>query len=211
MMSDPMLVTTRTALHAVAELVLAGPQFRESGTIRLHVTPDGFATVAAPDIRVAGGELVAAGQRTTITGATARSLGGAAGVDVGAPEGLYADGSGAAPDDPLILNPPSLRRIIDAFTTGAAALRVLIPDPEPVLWPEHFDLGSRVDDVNLGISPGDNFIPEPYAYVGVDPVPDDPYWNAPFGAARPMSTFVGVDDLAAFFGDARRHRTHAPR
>jgi hypothetical protein len=37
------LVLTRQSLHGVAELVLAGPQYRQSGTIRLRAVPGGFA------------------------------------------------------------------------------------------------------------------------------------------------------------------------
>ena len=62
-----------------------------------------------------------------------------------------------------------------------------------MLWPEHFDIAIRVDDVNYGVSPGDDYLNEPYAYVGVDPVPDDEFWNAPFGAARPLADLVGVE------------------
>ena len=40
---------TRRSLHGVAELVLAGPQYRTSGSIELRVTPGGFATTVAPD------------------------------------------------------------------------------------------------------------------------------------------------------------------
>ena len=41
---------TRRSLHGVAELVLAGPQYRTSGSIELRVTPGGFATTVAPDL-----------------------------------------------------------------------------------------------------------------------------------------------------------------
>ena len=39
------IVAARRALHVVGEYLLAGPQHRTSGTIRLHVTDTGFATV----------------------------------------------------------------------------------------------------------------------------------------------------------------------
>ncbi|GAA1113739.1 hypothetical protein [Kitasatospora arboriphila] len=52
-------VRTRRALHAVAELVLAGLQFRTSGTIRLRASLGGFATRAEPNVQVVGADLVA--------------------------------------------------------------------------------------------------------------------------------------------------------
>ena len=36
------LTATMLALHGVAELLLAGPQYRASGTIRLRVEPGGL-------------------------------------------------------------------------------------------------------------------------------------------------------------------------
>ena len=38
-MDTQVLVATRRSLHGVAELVIAGPQHRATGTIRLRVTP----------------------------------------------------------------------------------------------------------------------------------------------------------------------------
>ena len=43
------MTATRRALHGVAEYLLAGPQYRASGTIRLRVSDGGFATVAEPE------------------------------------------------------------------------------------------------------------------------------------------------------------------
>ena len=48
------LVTTRRGLHALAELVLAGPQYRAHGAIRLQVTRDGLTTVAGPRVHMDG-------------------------------------------------------------------------------------------------------------------------------------------------------------
>jgi hypothetical protein len=42
------LATTRLSLHAVAELLVAGPQKREHDTIRLRVSPGGFSTIHEP-------------------------------------------------------------------------------------------------------------------------------------------------------------------
>jgi hypothetical protein len=40
-MDEHVLSATRRSLHAVAEQLLAGPQHREQGTIRLRVSPPG--------------------------------------------------------------------------------------------------------------------------------------------------------------------------
>src|SRR6476661_7408508 len=47
------LVATRRSLHGVAELVIAGPQFRTLGSIELRVRPGGFGGHLSP-VRVAG-------------------------------------------------------------------------------------------------------------------------------------------------------------
>jgi hypothetical protein len=51
--------------------------------------------------------------------------------------------------------------------------------------------------VNVGGSPGDTHIPEPYLYVGPRSAarPGDPdFWNAPFGAALTLSDLDGAAD-----------------
>lgn len=94
------------------------------------------------------------------------------------------------------------------FTTGAPRVdRVLMPrrfapDLTPVLWPEHFDVGIQLDEVNYGISPGDHYVDEPYAYVGPWTPRTGEFWNAPFGAARPLRDLPG-DALDAFLAEGR--------
>ena len=51
-MGDDELAVTRRSLHGVAELVLAGPQYRATGKLRLGVVPGGFATILTPRLRV---------------------------------------------------------------------------------------------------------------------------------------------------------------
>ena len=78
------------------------------------------------------------------------------------------------------------------------------PGEEPVLWPEHFDVGITVDEVNYGVSPGDGFNAEPYAYVGPWQVPAaDEFWNAPFGAARDLDSLGTVEAVRRFFEEGR--------
>ena len=202
-MTDPVLERTRHTLHAVAELVLAGPQHRANGDIRLRVSPGGFRTVAEPGLRVMGTDLVADDKHIPISGTTARSLAKAVNVTAGEPAGVYAEGSDLSVDAELLIDSAAAARIAGAYELGDAALRLLAPDDEPVLWPEHFDVGIRVGDINYGVSPGDAYLGEPYAYVGVDPVPADSFWNAPFGVTRPMTDFVDAGALRDFFSAGR--------
>ncbi|WP_432987684.1 hypothetical protein [Dactylosporangium sp. CA-233914] len=191
--------TTRRCLHGLAELVLAGPQHRTSGTIRLRVTGGGFATVAAPDLLVTADALVAGGRRVPLAGRTLGEVAAEAGVAAGAPEGLYRDGSGAALDDVTVLD--GAAEILDGFAAGDAALRAFAPEATPVLWPEHFDLGISLDEVNYGVSAGDSAIEEPYAYVGPWKPRTGDFWNVSFGAAHPLRE---VASLEAFFAEGRR-------
>ncbi|HET8680689.1 MAG TPA: hypothetical protein VFM54_02265 [Micromonosporaceae bacterium] len=129
------LKRTRRSLHGLAELVLAGPQYRTSGTIRLRVAPGGFATVAPPALGVAGVDLVAADARHPVDGRS------------------YAD------------------------------------------------LAVSVAEVNYGVSLGDSYLAEPYAYVGPWRPREGSFWNAPFGAARPVRGLSSVDALLGFLTD----------
>jgi hypothetical protein len=162
-MDEHVLTATRRSLHAVAEQLLAGPQHRAEGTIRLRVTPGGFGQVAGP-WRVEGGELVGPDLRVPLTG-TIADVAKAAGVEPGAPTN-YSDHADLAEDAPLSVDPTAAAAVAEWFARGDAGLRAFAPDEQPVLWPEHFDLGIAVDEVNYGISPGDAGHATPYAYVG---------------------------------------------
>jgi hypothetical protein len=197
-MDERILGSTRRALHAVADSVIAGPQYRATGTIRLKVTPGGFGGTLL-GLRVEHTELVWRGGRAPLAG-TCRQLAEAAGVRVGPPEGLYSDGAGMRPDEPLVVDPTAVEHLADWFARGDAALRTL---GEPVLWPEHFDLGVTADRVNYGVSPGDAAHPAPYAYVGPWEPRRGEFWNAPFGALRPADGLPDVDALLAFLREGR--------
>ncbi|MDH6140434.1 MULTISPECIES: hypothetical protein [Kitasatospora] len=198
------LARTRRALHAVAELVMAGPQFRSSGTIRLRAALGGFATVAEPNVQVVAADLVVPGQRLFLERTSCAALGAAIGVVPGAPEGLYQGGSGVGPEDVIEAEPQSAHLLAHAFAVGDAALRRGFPGTEPVIWPEHFDIAVTVAGVDYGVSPGDDFQAEPYAYVGPPVRQQGEYWNAPFGAAAVVGELGGVDGLLAFFEQGRR-------
>jgi hypothetical protein len=66
-----------------------------------------------------------------------------------------------------------------------------------VLWPEHFDVAVTEGEVNYGVSPGDDYHPMPYAYVGPWTQRTGSFWNAPFGAVRGLDPRHDVDELAA--------------
>ena len=98
------------------------------------------------------------------------------------------------------MDPGQADVITGALALGHDALTAFAPAETPVLWPEHFDVAIRVGEVNFGVSPGDGFLAEPYAYVGVSAVPaGDAFWNAPFGAAVPLREFADGQALTGFF------------
>ena len=96
--------TTRRALHAVAEHVLATARYRAVGRIGLAVAPGGFATPAfdGRTISVDGAELAvadtAAERRVPLT--TLRAAGELVGVTPGMPHDVY------RPMTPLVLDAP---------------------------------------------------------------------------------------------------------
>jgi hypothetical protein len=209
--SEPYTLTRR-ALHAVAELVMAGPEYRSSGTIRLRAHEGGITTVKDPALavtaadgllRLAGAEFPIEKPATTteMVTTTCAWIAARAGVEPGAPQDLYHDGSGVAADDDISFSPRVVESMLDRLTVGNAALAAFAPAETPVLWPEHLDLGVTLDEVNYGVSLGDSFLDYPYAYVGPWKSRTGDFWNAPFGAARPLST---VEDAVAFFQEGRR-------
>lgn len=201
---DDVLINTRTGLHAIAEGVLAGPQHRTSGTIRLSVAPGAVETVAEPRLRLTASVLSGPGGDASILGRTSQlALAAAVGVAAGAPKGVYPDTTGVDTDEPLQVDEDAAVALLDWFTVGAAGLLTFAPDERATLWPEHFDLAISVDQVNYGVSPGDGWSTQPYAYVGpFDPV-DDPFMDAPFGAARTWTQVPDAVSMAAFFTEGR--------
>ena len=195
------LVATRRSLHGVAELVIAGPQFRTLGSIELRVRPGGFGGHLSP-VRVEGSDLVWDGGRTRLEG-TCRELAAATGQEVSDLADVYAVGSGVDPDEALAVDAEALDRLLGWFVRGDAALRSFAPDVEPILWPEHFDVGVAVDEVNYGASPGDSTHTGPYAYVGPWTPREGEFWNAPFGALRDAADVTDVEAVVTFFEAGR--------
>lgn len=200
-MDEQVVVAARRSLHAVAELVLAGPQYREHGEIRLRVTPGGFGQFVGP-LRVEGVELVRDDLRVPLRG-TAAELAAAVGVDVGAPADLYAEHAELGPDDELVVDRAAIALVLDWFVRGDRGLRRFAPSEDPILWPEHFDVGIALDEVNYGVSPGDRSRPLPYAYVGPWTPREGAFWNAPFGAVRAAEALPDSEAVAAFFGEGQ--------
>jgi hypothetical protein len=216
-MSDEVLVTTRLALHALAERVISPLRVQATGNeIALRVRPGGFGTPALPDgswVGVSGTEVVRLGaggdeQRTAIS-----SLRAAAAF-----VGLV--GGASLSNDPLEVHAGAATVLAETWAIGEEALTAFAADgaedpSPPILWPEHFDIAIEAGSepagtrATYGISPGDADHDEPYAYVAPFAPPattgPDTFWNATgfTGAERP----VGADDvgeLVAFFREAAR-------
>jgi hypothetical protein len=203
---------TRSALHAVAESLLAGPQHRRSGTIRLTVTDGGFSTLPIEgDVRriaVEGSDLVVdttAGERRSPLRGTLGGLANEVGLDLGPPQGVYTVVDEQDATTVIVVDPDDVATVLRSLARGDAALRrvgaleVGGSGPQPVLWPEHFDVGITIDEVNLGVSPGDGLVAEPYAYVGPRQPRRGAFWNQPFGAARPLASLPDAEAVADWF------------
>ena len=192
-------VRTRRQLRGIAESFIAGPQYRSAGTVRLAVRPDGFTGVSIP-VAVRGTDLVWGGDGGPITG-TVGALAAASGLDVGPPDGAYAIVDPLAEDTVLDLDAEAAELVHRSLYAGGFALTTVLPEGHPVLWPEHFDVGVTDDEVNYGVSPGDDFHPLPYAYVGPWSSRIGAFWNAPFGAFLALDASRDVDGLATDVAD----------
>ena len=193
------LVATRRQLHGIAESFLAGPQYRATGTIRLVVRQDGFSDTTLA-ISVHGTTLVWPGGSAPLAGRVS-ALAHASGLDVGPPEGVYTSSATLDPEAVLDVDPAAADAIYRCLYAGGFAINAVLPHGNPVLWPEHFDVAASADEVNYGVSAGDDFHPLPYAYVGPWDFATSPrtgaMWNAPFGAVRDLDVNADLDTLAA--------------
>ncbi|BBY29728.1 hypothetical protein [Mycolicibacterium sediminis] len=205
--------STRRQLRGVAESLIAGPQYRSAGTIRLAVRPDGFAAAALP-LAVHGADFTWQDGSAALAGPV-DALAAAAGLDYGPPAGVYALRDPMPIDTVLTIDPIAAELVHRSLYAGGFALTQVLPDGHPVLWPEHFDVACAADEVNYGVSAGDDTHPMPYAYVApwnwaTAPRAGD-FWNAPFGAAYTLDLTRDVDALAAdivgFLTDGRSRVT----
>lgn len=204
----PDLAAVRGSVHRVAEHVLSPARYAAVRRIGLQPLSDGVTTPEfgpAPTVVALRGDrlvVTAAGATREAPATTLRAAGGFVGVVPGAPAEVYRPATPCLLDEPLSLTPATVAYLGWWWTTGAAALAGL-DAPPPTLWPEHLDLATTVDGVNLGISPGDAEIDLPYVYVGPHGGPPvrDAFWNASFGAARTVEQLADPEGIADFFRD----------
>jgi hypothetical protein len=194
---DEVYVDTRRQLRGVAESLIAGPQYRASGTIRLAVRPAGFTGVSIP-IAVHGTDLVFPNGSCPLVGPVSAI---AAGFDPGPPDGVYDIVDPLPADAVLNLDVAAAEWIHRSHYAGGHAIKNVMPDQHPVLWPEHFDVAATDNEVNYGVSAGDDYHPTPYAYVGPWTQRTGPFWKAPFGAIYPLAAADDVDALTSRIAD----------
>ena len=210
----------RLALHRLAAYVLSPVRMEAIGKMGLRYTKDGFGTpffgiesrqvrLEGVDVVVQTGEDTVEAQPVTTLAAAAEQTG--AQLDATVSECFDAPEMGD-PEQPLPITPPAAAFAADWFGFAWSVLeqiRAETPDLGPSrvqLWPEHFDAAFDQGDeaagrrAGYGCSPGDHHAdgdPEPYLYVSLwekDRVPDEPFWNAPFGAKLPWSELAPADD-----------------
>lgn len=194
MEAESTYVDTRRQLRGVAESLIAGPQYRAAGTIRLAVRPDGFVGVEMP-LAVHGVEFCWQDGAAPLRGPVV-DLATAAAIDLGPPDGVYEITEPLPSDAVLDVDPVAAELLHRCLYAGGYALKQALPEQHPVLWPEHFDVAVAANEVNYGVSAGDDFHPLPYAYIGPWTPRTGAFWNAPFGAIRPLAAGGDVDELA---------------
>lgn len=224
--ANPTDTSTRLAWQTLGEHVLSAARHAATGKIGLRQTPGGIGTPPFPfaggerRILIVGAELVVedgtAVRREPIT--TLAAAGELVGIAPGAPRDVY------TPSTPLdltadlgaMIDADAARRLAAFYELTQAALVTVTSrhaDREPAeiqLWPEHFDLATTVDEVNLGGSPGDDAHDHPYLYVGPWSLRTGAFWNEPFGASRPLAELPSADAVAAFFEEGLRHAAEDP-
>jgi hypothetical protein len=209
-----MMVATRISVHGLAEHVLAATERRATGSIRLYLrdghlsTPDLPGTPARLELHAATIVRHPDGLAVPFHGRLG-DLAERLGVEFGLPNPPYTPASGCGPDHFAEPDPQALALLTAAWRIGDGALRKL-DSQTPVIWPEHLDIGITVNEVNYGVSPGDAFLPWPYAYVGPHELRRGAFWNAPFGAVRAMSELEGEDGTFAFFAEGRTQAAVPP-
>jgi hypothetical protein len=204
---------TRASLHLLAARVLGAARYAAVGRMGLEVVPGGFAT---PEFD---------GRQLLIVDATLRdgtrshpitTLADAcafADVDPNHPPHPVLD-LPADPSAPLVVDPEAARVHARWLAFTQSLLESVQAHASPTddataiqLWPEHFDLALETGPpgarANVGGSPGDDAIDEPYLYVGPHDHRQGPFWNAPFGAALTYGEIRGGADPVAFFDQAR--------
>ena len=178
----------------------AEERFRRVGHSGLEPTPQGFRTLGDEPVGVAveldqlvvrHADGVTRRQVTTVGDAQAWVFGAVGPPRWGEQPGLHDPPDRVAAETPLPIDPGVAAWLGGWFSLGARVLGELVADPVstdaglPTLWPEHFDVGTELlpaeRRASYGVSPGDDTIAEPYAYVVPwEPsriAPGDPRWN----------------------------------
>jgi hypothetical protein len=212
------LAVTRSTWHLLAGHVLAEERWGRARRIGLEPRARGLATPAAEsrgvevdaaDLLVRRPDGIDRVALATLEAAERRVL-GRVGPPTWATELDVRDPPAAvAPDTPLPVDDAAATWLGGWFQLGWDVLVALGGDEasleanSPTLWPEHLDVAIEVlpDDrrASYGLSPGDDGVPEPYAYVSVwypDRLggPGDARWNA--------DSFPGAVVLASELADA---------
>jgi hypothetical protein len=208
--------STREAMHALAEHVLASARYRVDGHIGLMPTSHGFGTPLFGDgerVRVDGIELVHERPGTT-TRVGITTLGDAArflGIPGGAPTEVYKPVTAFMPDAPLGVDSAAAAALAAWFAFVAQLVEEVVeeyraqPTSTLTIWPEGFDCAVEIGDegsgtrANYGGSPGDGGSAEPYLYVG----PWDESRRAGRLGSHPWGAGMTYDELLAA-GDPRR-------
>ena len=196
--------STREALHALACYAIAPARKARTGRIGLRPTGDGFGTPQFDDgtrIVVRGNALaVEPGEEIVVT--TVRAAGAFLGIALSPDPGVGTDLPPFEPDALLHVDVDASVALGRWYGMGQSVLDQLPSHlgeraaafSEAQLWPEHFDLAVDVEvagggHANVGFSPGDRFLDEPYVYVGPQDMTglDGDFWNASFGAYLPYS------------------------
>ncbi len=214
------LRNTRIAVHAVAEHVLAGTRHRAVGRIGLRadasrvVTPEFADANGRPltlAISIGGGDVALLVSRpddpatdvvVPLTGGVSlAAAASAAGLELGAPDN-YPTATQLDPAAPLAIDADCAADLVHALALGADALAQAAAASagasEMQLWPEHLDLCFSAEEVNYGVSPGDDAHPLPYAYVGPWNKPDDADWPEPWGYSLSLGHTSELDDIVRF-------------
>lgn len=211
------LATTRDALHAVCEHVLAPALHAETRRIGLRVTPDGFATPAfGPDDRVitlSAHQLSVADRTGERSGPypTLRAAAQLVGIEPGLPAGIYPPATPLRPDAPLVIDAASATMIVDWYVRVSKALSTFAPESKQTLWPEHFDVAIRREGSNFGGLAGDATIGDPYVYVGPPQIlAGDSFFTEAFGAARTWTQTPTASLIAEFFAEGAQRAAELP-
>jgi len=213
------LADTRAALHRLIAYTVSPAREALTGRIGLRAAPGAIATPLFGDdeIRVAieGDELVRAGngssERRSITTLTEAADFLAVELDATRSQRVDVPPIGN-PDEKLAVDADASRWLAAWFGFGDSVLEGMRAGATaeedvtvPQLWPEHFDIAivAGVEDrgqrANYGFSPGDNFIDEPYLYVGpwnTDGL-DDEFWEGETWAPMRLNQLLDTDDRRA--------------